>query len=198
MTRKGMPFEMLMDLRGSVNCRGCAACYRALGIVHMKWRPIPGEFDDYIAARKDNNYQSLHTAVIFDDGKPLEVQIRTQEMDDNAEYGIAAHWRYKEDHAKFKDSYQQKSVGCEVCLHGSKKMKMQKILWTAGNRMCLKIGSTSLPRRAISSTFQQVQPRSILLIMSIQKLAIAAVVPRSMESSSHWTMSLKLATRSKS
>jgi GTP pyrophosphokinase len=74
----------------------------------MKWRPIPGEFDDYIAARKDNNYQSLHTAVIFDDNKPLEVQIRTEEMHERAEYGIAAHWRYKENQANLKQSYEQK------------------------------------------------------------------------------------------
>lgn len=109
MARKGMPFEMLMDLRGvRLIVDDLTVCYKALGVVHMKWRPIPGEFDDYIAARKDNNYQSLHTAVIFDDGKSLEVQIRTQEMDENAEYGIAAHWRYKEDRSKIKDSYQQK------------------------------------------------------------------------------------------
>lgn len=109
MARKEMPFEMLMDLRGvRLIVDDVATCYKALGIVHMKWRPIPGEFDDYIAARKDNNYQSLHTAVIFDDGKPLEVQIRTQEMDESAEYGIAAHWRYKESTTKIKESYQQK------------------------------------------------------------------------------------------
>ncbi len=109
MARKGLPFEMLMDLRGvRLVVEDVAACYKALGIVHLKWRPIQGEFDDYIAARKDNNYQSLHTAVIFDDGRPLEVQIRTQEMHENAEFGIAAHWRYKEDKSKIKDSYQQK------------------------------------------------------------------------------------------
>jgi GTP pyrophosphokinase len=104
-----MPFEMMMDLRGvRLIVEDVAACYKALGVVHLKWRPIPGEFDDYIAAQKDNNYQSLHTAVIFDDGKPLEIQIRTEEMHENAEFGIAAHWRYKEDRTKIKDSYQQK------------------------------------------------------------------------------------------
>ncbi len=68
----------------------------ALGVIHTHWRPIPHEFDDYIAAPKDNFYQSIHTAILYEDGKPLEVQIRTQEMHQNAEYGIAAHWRYKE------------------------------------------------------------------------------------------------------
>jgi len=69
------------------------SCYSALGVIHTHWRPIPNEFDDYIAAPKDNFYQSLHTAVVFDDGKTIEVQIRTPEMDQSAEYGIAAHWR---------------------------------------------------------------------------------------------------------
>jgi guanosine-3',5'-bis(diphosphate) 3'-pyrophosphohydrolase len=109
MMRKEKPFEMLMDLRGiRLIVEDVATCYKALGVVHMKWRPIPGEFDDYIAAQKDNNYQSLHTAVIYDDGKPLEIQIRTEEMHDRAEYGIAAHWRYKENQTHIKDSNQQK------------------------------------------------------------------------------------------
>jgi len=84
-----------------------AACYTALGLIHTNWRPIPNEFDDYIAAPKDNFYQSLHTAVIWDDGKPLEVQIRTSEMHENAEFGIAAHWRYKEGTKRDK-SYEQR------------------------------------------------------------------------------------------
>ena len=109
MKRKSLPFEMLMDLRGvRLIVEDVASCYKALGVVHMKWRPIPGEFDDYIAARKENNYQSLHTAVVFDDGRPLEIQIRTEEMHENAEFGIAAHWQYKEAGNKIKGSYQQK------------------------------------------------------------------------------------------
>ena len=97
MAEKGKSFDNVRDLR-AVRCmvKDIPSCYAALGVIHTHWRPIPQEFDDYIAAPKDNFYQSLHTAVIYDDGKPLEVQIRTQEMHQNAEFGIAAHWRYKE------------------------------------------------------------------------------------------------------
>lgn len=97
MMRKGVPFEMVHDVRGiRLLVEDIPACYVVLGLMHTQWSPIPGEFDDYIASPKDNFYQSLHTAVIFDDGKTLEVQIRTPEMHQNAELGIAAHWRYKE------------------------------------------------------------------------------------------------------
>ena len=84
------------------------ACYAALGVIHTTWRPIPQEFDDYIAAPKDNFYQSLHTAVMYEDKRPLEVQIRTQEMHLNAEYGIAAHWRYKEGGKSTDKNYEQR------------------------------------------------------------------------------------------
>jgi len=97
MMKKGKPFDLIRDVRAvRIILPDIPACYSALGVIHTTWRPIPGEFDDYIAAPKDNFYQSLHTAVIYDDRRPLEVQIRTPEMHQNAEYGIAAHWRYKE------------------------------------------------------------------------------------------------------
>jgi GTP pyrophosphokinase len=97
MSRKDVPFELVYDVRGvRIIVTDITNCYTVLGLVHNAWRPIPGEFDDYVAAPKDNFYRSLHTAVNFDDGKTLEIQIRTVEMHQNAEYGIAAHWLYKE------------------------------------------------------------------------------------------------------
>jgi len=97
MKRKGVDFDQIYDVRAvRVLVDKLEDCYAALGIVHVTWRPIPGEFDDYVAAPKDNLYKSLHTAVVGLEGKPLEVQIRTHEMHQSAEFGIAAHWKYKE------------------------------------------------------------------------------------------------------
>lgn len=110
MRRKGVAFEQVTDVRAvRIMVKDIPSCYQVLGLIHTHWRPVPGEFDDYIAAPKDNFYQSLHTAVLFDDGKPLEIQIRTKEMHENAEYGIAAHWRYKEGTPHDKD-YERRVV----------------------------------------------------------------------------------------
>ncbi len=97
MTRKQLAFEQVLDVRAvRVLVATVADCYAALGIVHGLWRHIPGEFDDYIATPKDNHYRSLHTAVFGPADEPLEVQIRTREMHEHAELGVAAHWKYKE------------------------------------------------------------------------------------------------------
>ncbi len=97
MRQKHLDFEQVMDVRAvRVLVDTVPQCYEVLGMVHGEWRPIPGEFDDYIAHPKPNGYQSLHTAVVGDDGRPLEVQVRTRRMHELAERGVAAHWRYKE------------------------------------------------------------------------------------------------------
>ncbi len=97
MKNKGLSFHDLYDVRAvRVLVESVADCYHVLGTVHSLWPHIPKEFDDYIATPKENNYQSIHTAVIGPRGKTLEVQIRTYDMDRHAELGVAAHWRYKE------------------------------------------------------------------------------------------------------
>lgn len=101
MQRKQIDFEHVYDVHAvRVLVDTVADCYAVLGLVHGRWPHIPGEFDDYIATPKGNYYRSLHTAVVGPDGRPLEIQIRTYEMDRHAELGVAAHWRYKEGAAR--------------------------------------------------------------------------------------------------
>ncbi|WP_394004016.1 bifunctional (p)ppGpp synthetase/guanosine-3',5'-bis(diphosphate) 3'-pyrophosphohydrolase [Luteimonas sp. WGS1318] len=97
MQKKQVPIGELYDLRAvRILVDDVPACYAALGVVHALWTPVPSEFDDYIARPKNNDYRSLHTAVLGPEGKTLEVQIRTREMHEASELGVAAHWRYKE------------------------------------------------------------------------------------------------------
>lgn len=97
MQQKNRGLEHIFDMRAvRILVDDISECYAALGVVHNKWSYLPGEFDDYIANPKDNHYQSLHTAVIGPEGKTIEIQIRTRDMHQHAELGVAAHWQYKE------------------------------------------------------------------------------------------------------
>lgn len=103
MRGKGLAFSEVYDVRAvRIIVDEIKDCYSALGLVHQLWQPIPKEFDDYISHPKGNFYRSLHTAVMAEDGRALEVQIRTREMHEHAELGVAAHWRYKESGASAK------------------------------------------------------------------------------------------------
>ena len=97
MQRKNLEFHQLFDVRAvRILVDSVADCYAVLGVVHTTWQHIPQEFDDYIANPKENGYQSLHTAVVTEEGKVVEVQIRSRQMHENSELGVASHWRYKE------------------------------------------------------------------------------------------------------
>ncbi|HBS26083.1 MAG TPA: GTP diphosphokinase [Gammaproteobacteria bacterium] len=97
MQQKDLGLDELFDIHAvRILVDSVADCYASLGIIHTQWKTIPKEFDDYIANPKPNGYQSLHTVIIGPDSKPVEIQIRTREMHEFAEHGVAAHWRYKE------------------------------------------------------------------------------------------------------
>ncbi|MFQ3209777.1 MAG: GTP pyrophosphokinase, partial [Colwellia sp.] len=112
MQEKSLDFEQLFDVRAvRVVVEKVQDCYSALGIVHTQWQHIAKEFSDYVATPKGNGYQSIHTVVLGPEGKSVEVQIRTKQMDDDAELGVAAHWRYKEGQASGKTNSFDDKIG---------------------------------------------------------------------------------------
>ncbi len=110
MQRKQLPMDELYDLRAvRIYVDSVKDCYEVLGLIHSRWNYVKQEFDDYIATPKENGYQSIHTVIIGPEGNTVEIQIRTPEMHYNSEYGVAAHWRYKEDGKGF-DKQLEKSI----------------------------------------------------------------------------------------
>ncbi len=118
MRGKNVPFERLYDIRAvRVIVGNIRECYTVLGVVHDLWTPVEGEFDDYIASPKNNDYKSLHTAVVGPEGKTLEVQIRTDDMHQHSEHGVAAHCATRKAAAATRPST-RRSPGCARCFRG--------------------------------------------------------------------------------
>jgi GTP pyrophosphokinase len=152
MRTKQLDFSQLYDVRAlRVIVPEVKDCYGALGVVHNLWQPIPKEFDDYISRPKGNLYQSLHTAVIGPGGRTLEVQIRTEEMHRKAEYGVAAHWQYKEK-AKSSQKFDQKVAWLRQLLAWREEVPVKKpelddtiyLLTPQGKVIDLPAGSTPI------------------------------------------------------
>ncbi|MGJ8679863.1 GTP diphosphokinase [Paraglaciecola sp.] len=109
MQNKHLDFDQLYDIRAvRIIAERLQDCYAALGVVHSHWKHIPKEFDDYIATPKPNGYQSIHTICLGKQGKTIEIQIRTKQMHDDAELGVAAHWRYKEGTTQSRSGYEER------------------------------------------------------------------------------------------
>ena len=130
MQGKSLPFERVLDIRAlRVIVADMPACYAALSALHERFRPVAGEFDDYIARPKPNGYQSLHTVVLGDDDRPVEVQIRTLAMHDHAEHGVAAHWAYKEAGAKGYAGVSATADAAERTAEARKQVMRQLLAW---------------------------------------------------------------------
>ena len=130
MQGKSLPFEKVLDIRAlRVIVGEVPDCYAALSALHQRYRPLAGEFDDYIARPKPNGYQSLHTVVLGDDDRPVEVQIRTQAMHDHAEHGVAAHWAYKEAGVKGYAGVSASADAAERMSEARKQVMRQLLAW---------------------------------------------------------------------
>jgi GTP pyrophosphokinase len=130
MQGKALPFERVLDVRAvRVITPEVASCYAALAAVHARFRPVAGEYDDYIARPKPNGYQSLHTVVLGDDNRPMEVQIRTRSMHEHAEHGVAAHWAYKEAGTRGYAGASAASEAAERVAEARKAVMRQLLAW---------------------------------------------------------------------
>ncbi len=200
MQRKGAEFGEIYDVYAiRLLVDEVRDCYAALGIVHSLWRPIPGQFDDYIAVPKNNLYQSLHTAVIALDGKPLEIQIRTHQMHQVSEVGIAAHWRYKEG-TKSDREYDAKLAWLRQLMDWQRDVssRTRPSSSRASSSTSSRTRSSCSPRRATSRTCRRAPRRSTSPTASTPTSATGRSARRSTTGSCRSTTGSRTATSSRS
>lgn len=147
---KHLAFDELFDVRAvRIVAERLQDCYAALGIVHTHYRHLPDEFDDYVANPKPNGYQSIHTVVLGPGGKTVEIQIRTKQMHEDAELGVAAHWKYKEGAASggVRSGHEDRIAWLRKLIAWQEEMADSGECWMKCAARCLTIGSTFLRQR---------------------------------------------------